>query len=321
MKKLVMGVTLAIMMVVSIPVGAVDLGDLDDSSVVDLKDAILALQVVAGVADVAVNKDGTLDKTVGLNEVIIILNSIGNPLALSFTNTLGMTFNLIPAGTFTMGSPSTEPGRDSDETEHQVTLTKSYYIQTTEVTQGQWRDVMGSNPSYFSSCGDDCPVEQVSWDDIQEFITKMNQRGEGTYRLPTEAEWERAARGGDVEQTAFYNGGITNTSCDDPNLDQIGWYCGNADSTTHPTAQKQANAYGLYDMSGNVWEWCQDIHTSSLSGPVTDPLITSGGSGRVFRGGSWNYYARYCRSADRDFSTPSFRYYDLGLRLCLSPGQ
>lgn len=164
-----------------------------------------------------------------------------------------MTFNRIPTGTFMMGSPEDEPMRDSDETQHQVTLTNSYYMQTTEVTQGQWKAVMGSNPSWFSDCGDDCPVEEVSWDDVQEFITELNKLGQGTYRLPTEAEWESAARAGSM--TAFANGDITETGSGyDPNLDAMGWYSCNSDSKTHPVAQKQPNAWGLYDMHGNVWE-------------------------------------------------------------------
>jgi len=239
----------------------------------------------------------------------------------TYTNSLGMTFNLIPAGTFMMGSPEDELGRSDyfDETLHQVTLTQSYYMQTTEVTQGQWKAVMGSNPSYFSECGDNCPIETVSWDDAQEFITKMNQRGEGTYRLPTEAEWEYAARAGST--TAFANGGITDIGCGDPNLDAIGWYCGNANRTTHPVMQKQANAYGLSDMSGNVWEWCQDCHGNYPTGSVTDPTGSSSGSARVIRGGSWFSHAGRCRSADRSGSWPGYRDHDLGFRLASSPSQ
>jgi len=216
----------------------------------------------------------------------------------TITNTLGMTFNLVSAGTFTMGSPANEPGHNSrgDETQHQVTLTSSYYMQTTEVTQAQWEAVMGSNPSYFSSCGSDCPVEQVSWDDAQEFINKLNQKGEGVYMLPTEAQWEYAARAGST--TAFANGEITETGWGyDPNLDAMGWYGYNSSGTTHPVAiQKTPNAWGLYDMHGNVWEWCQDWYGSYSSDTVTDPEGPSTGSIRVFRGGSWRNDARLCRS-------------------------
>ena len=175
----------------------------------------------------------------------------------SFTNNLGMTFNKIKAGSFTMGSPTAELGHEPDETEHEVTLTQDYYIQTTEVTQGQWEAVMGSNPSYFSSCGSECPVERVSWDDVQLFIASLNSRGEGTYRLPTEAEWEYAARSGG--STALANGDISVTDCSfDSKLDAMAWYCYNDGSVTHPVSQKQNNTWGLSDMYGNVHEWCQD---------------------------------------------------------------
>jgi formylglycine-generating enzyme required for sulfatase activity len=238
----------------------------------------------------------------------------------TYTNSLGQTFKLLPAGTFTMGSPSDELGRDSDEgPQHQVTLTKSFYMQTTEVTQAQWEAVMGSNPSYFLGCPT-CPVEQVSWNDVQTFITEMNKRGEGTYSLPTEAQWEYAARAGSI--TAFYNGGITVTDCSyDPNLDKIGWYCYNSSNKTHPVAQKTQNAWGLYDMSGNVWEWCQDWYSSSYysSSPGSDPTGPSSGSNRVLRGGGWGSGARGCRSADRNSSTPGSRSSIFGFRLLRQP--
>jgi formylglycine-generating enzyme required for sulfatase activity len=145
-----------------------------------------------------------------------------------FSNTIGMTFVYIEPGTFTMGSPSSELGRDSDEIRHQVTLTKEYYMQNTEISQGQWKSVMGSNPSHFSNCGDNCPVEMVSWEDAQEFITALNEKEQtNKYRLPTEAEWEYAARAGST--TAFTNGGISEIDCgNDASLTAIGWYCGNS---------------------------------------------------------------------------------------------
>jgi formylglycine-generating enzyme required for sulfatase activity len=221
-----------------------------------------------------------------------------------------------------MGSPDTEPGRVSDETQHPVTLTKDFFIMTTEVTQKQWKDVMGSNPSSFISCGDNCPVENVSWDDItgaDGFIARMNLRGEGTYRLPTEAEWEYAARAG--SPTAFYNGIITvtgyNCSPLDPDLGTIGWYCGNSSSKTHLVAQKAPNAWGIYDMSGNVLEWCQDWYgTYPIS--ATDPTGPTSGSYRVVRGGSWSIFAVNCRSASRHWVTPDGRYGALGFRLARS---
>jgi formylglycine-generating enzyme required for sulfatase activity/GH43 family beta-xylosidase len=234
-------------------------------------------------------------------------------------NTLGMYFVRIPAGTFTMGSPSDELGRFNHEgPQHQVTLTQSFYMQSTEVTQAQWEAVMGSNPSYFKDCGT-CPVEQVSWDDVQEFIGKMNQRGEGTYSLPTEAQWEYAARAGST--TAFYNGGITVTDNSyDPNLDKIGWYGYNSSDKTHPVAQKTPNAWGLYDMSGNVYEWCQDWYGSYPSGAVTDPTGPSSGSEKVSRGGHWVNGAVRCRSAFRESSYhPAYGNWVTGCRLLRQP--
>ena len=240
----------------------------------------------------------------------------------TYTNSLGQTFNLLPAGTFTMGSPSDELGRYSDEgPQHQVTLPQPFYMQTTEVTQAQWESVMGSNPSYFSECPT-CPVEQVSWNDVQDYITQMNLRGEGAYSLPTEAQWEYAARAGST--TAFYNGGITETGCDyDQNLNAIGWYCYNSDDEIHPVAQKSPNAWGLYDMSGNVWEWCSDWYASDYysNSPMDDPQGPSTGSYRVARGGSWDNIVRYCRAAVRYYFWPDYRYGSIGFRLVLFSGQ
>ncbi len=226
----------------------------------------------------------------------------------TFTNSLGMKFKYITPGSFAMGSPTSETYRQGDERQHQVTLTRGFYIQTTEVTQGQWKAVMGgSNPSYFTACGDNCPVEMVSWDEIQTFVAKMNQRGEGTYRLPTEAEWEYAARAGTT--TAFFNGANTEPECGyDPNAAAIGWYCYNSGDTTHPVAQKTPNPWGLYDMSGNVWEACQDHYGEYPAAPVTDPTGPAAGEYRVFRGGCWFHSASCGRSARRWNITQETRY-------------
>ena len=242
----------------------------------------------------------------------------------TYTNSQGQTFVLLPAGTFTMGSPSDEPGRCSDETQHQVTLTQPFYMQTTEVTQEQWEGLMGSNPSSFSGCPT-CPVEMVSWDDAQAYVAEMNKLGEGTYSLPTEAQWEYAARAGST--TAFANGEITEYSnmwdCEyDPNLDAIGWYCYNSGGRTHAVGQKSPNAWGLYDMSGNVWEWCQDWLGSYPSSAVTDPTGPSSGSYRVKRGGYWNFDAGSCRSATRPPSHDPIGYalhVYIGFRLLRQP--
>jgi formylglycine-generating enzyme required for sulfatase activity len=249
-------------------------------------------------------------------------------------NTLGMTFNKIPAGTFTMGSPVDEIGRgDFDDTQHQVTLTQSFYIQTTEVTQGQWEAVMESNPAHFSSCGSDCPVESVSWDDVQGFIGTLNTMGEGTYRLPTEAEWEYAARAGYT--TSLGNGNnIGVEDCGyDYNLNIMGWYCYNSSVTyegcedisdnggpscagTQPVALKAANDWGLYDMHGNLWEWVQNWwEVYATSDPLTDPTGPASGTYKMYRGGQWGTGAAGCRSASKNLDWPAARRLYIGFRL------
>jgi len=234
----------------------------------------------------------------------------------AYTNDFGMTFVLIPSGTFVMGSPEGETGRRSNEVQHNVTLTQAFYMQKTEVTQGQWKAIMGANPSHFSSCGDDCPVEKVSWEDAQEFIEKLNlHENANKYKLPTEAQWEYAARAGST--TALANGNLVEKSCNlDTNLNEMGWYCANAESKTHPVAQKKPNAWGLFDMHGNVWEWCQDWYESSYpTTSVTDPMGPSTGSSRVLRGGCWADDAQGCRSAYRSSYSSGYRGSHLGLRL------
>jgi len=228
------------------------------------------------------------------------------------SNSLGMTFRLIPCGTFVMGSPSDELGRDSNETQYTVTISEPYYIQTTEVTQGQWKAVMGSNPSSFTNCGLNCPVEYITWEDTQTFIAALNAMGEGSYTLPTEAQWEYAARAG--SDKAFANGDISYTTTDS-NLELMAWYESNSGSTTHVVAQKNANFWGLYDMHGNVWEYCNDWFGTYPTGSVTDPVGPSSGSIRVKRGGSWNFNARGCRSAERTGSNPDAITSGMGLRL------
>jgi len=251
----------------------------------------------------------------------------------TLTNSLGMTFKLIESGTFMMGSPADEAGRYDNEVQHEVTISQAYYMQTTEVTQAQWNTLMEDNPSYFTQCGDNCPVEQVSWESVQTFIGLLNEFGEGTYALPTEAEWEYAARGGSSQ--AFANGDISQTDCGfDSALDAVGWYCGNSQISysecvdlsgmggsdcagPHETALKQPNAFGLYDMHGNVWEWCQDWYDESYEGgvSVTDPQGPFSGNRRVMRGGGWEANARGCRSANRSDKTPGYAGAGLGFRL------
>ena len=235
------------------------------------------------------------------------------------TNTIGQEFVYIEPGTFMMGSPENEPGRDSDEIQHKVTLTKGFYMQTTEVTQGQWKAVMGNNPSSFKDCGDDCPVENVSWEDAQEFIKKLSRKEGKEYRLPTEAEWEYAARAGTT--TPFHTGRCLSTDQAnyDGNYPPEGCAEGKYREKTVPAGSFSPNAYGLYDMHGNVWEWCQDWYGDYPAGSVTNPEGSSTGSYRVFRGGGWYRYAVNCRSAYRGYDSPGYRSSDLGFRLALSP--
>ena len=239
-----------------------------------------------------------------------------------YTNTIGMEFVKITAGTFIMGSPEDEPGRDGDESQHEVTLTKSFYLQRTEVTQGQWQKIMGSNPSFFVDCGADCPVERVSWYEVHEFIDNLNEVTGQRYRLPTEAEFEYASRAGSAK--AFGNGEISEVACrKDPVLDSMGWYCYNSDEKTHPVARKQANSWGLYDMHGNLWEWCEDSHNDTHNvidypvGAVKDPISVNSGDNRVIRGGSWHNDAWFARSGNRDWSKPHYRNDFVGFRLVL----
>jgi formylglycine-generating enzyme required for sulfatase activity len=231
-------------------------------------------------------------------------------------------FRWIEPGTFTMGSPAAEKGRYDDELQHQVTLSKGFWMAETTVTQALWQAVMGEKPSHFK--GDNRPVEKVSWDDAQAFIAKLNQvHPDLMVRLPTEAEWEYACRAG--TQTPFNFGAELSLN----NVNYRGtweykaeeWGDGAKKETTD-VASYPCNAWGLYDMHGNVWEWCQDVWQEKLSAePVTDPLIAGGeqkaGVGRVVRGGSWFNFGRNVRSAYRYRSGPDARDGYLGFRLAL----
>jgi formylglycine-generating enzyme required for sulfatase activity len=220
-----------------------------------------------------------------------------------------MTFCWIPPGEFLMGSSVDEVGRGDDEIQHRVTISKGFWLAKTEVTQAQWRAVMGSNPSRFK--GDDLPVESVSWDDIAGsggFLERANRfaDGESRFSLPTEAQWEYACRAG---TTGAHSG----------NLDQIAWYQGNAGSKTHSVGQTKANAWGLHDMHGNVWEWCADWYGSYPTGAVADPSGATSSSRRVVRGGSCDNVAVGCRVANRRYVTyPGYGYDYMGFRFTRS---
>jgi formylglycine-generating enzyme required for sulfatase activity len=221
-------------------------------------------------------------------------------------NSIGMEFVLIPAGTFQMGSDDSD-ARVNEKPVHTVRITQPFYLDKYEVTQGQWQAVMGNNPSKFT--GDaNRPVESVSWDDVQEFIRRLNAReGGATYRLPTEAEWEYAARAGTTTHWSFGD--------EASQLGRYAWCGENAGRQTHPVGQLQPNPWGLYDMHGNVWEWVQDWYGSYASGTAVDPAGPSSGSDCVYRGGGWSSDASGSRSAIRVDGPPWGRSIDLGFRL------
>ncbi len=252
----------------------------------------------------------------GLLAVLLMLGlaGAGEQQSGKFQNNIGMNFVLIPAGTFMMGSPSSEPGRYNNEQQHQVTITKPYYMQTTVVTQGQWKAVMGNNPSSDYDCGDDCPVENVSWNDVQAFISKLNSmEATDKYRLPTEAEWEYAARAG--TNTLYYWGNQSDCSKANYGTGYASDCKGINPGKKMRVASFSPNAWGLYDMLGNVWEWCQDGYGSYPGNSETDPTGTSSGSRRVYRGGSWINGAISCRAAFRGDGTQDHKGFALGFRL------
>jgi len=252
------------------------------------------------------------------------------------TNNIGMKLVLIAKGTFMMGSPIEEEGASNDfmtgwpikeevasndEEQHQVTISKDYYLGVTEVTQGQYEKVMGTNPSHFEkrvirkSDSSMYPVEQVSWEDAVEFCKKLSDLSEEkkvglVYRLPTEAEWEYACRAGSKSVYSFGESSKT--------LRDYAWFNRNSNSQTHPVGEKKANAWGLYDMHGNLGELCSDWYGRYPKGAVSDPVGPREGLGRVFRGGSWIFDAANCRTAVRGRGTPGARVINIGFRVALS---
>ena len=237
------------------------------------------------------------------DEAVLYIGSTVGTLQLKVRVASDMVY--VAGGTFMMGATE-EQGDDAYNDEkpvHSVTL-DGFYIGAFEVTQAQWKAVMGTNLSNWK--GDDLPVENVSWSDAVSFCGKLSQMAGKEYRLPTEAEWEYAARGGQQAGGTKYAGSN--------NVGDVAWYTNNSGSKTHPVGQKQPNALGLYDMSGNVWEWCSDWYDSDYysSSPSVNPQGPSGGSSRVNRGGGWYDDARYCRVSSRDYYTPGARYDDVG---------
>ena len=236
-------------------------------------------------------------------------SSSGNTITIPVKNGINIDMVRVEAGTFTMGATAEMKDPNDDEIPtHRVTLTNDYYIGKYEVTQALWQAVMGNNPSCFK--GDNLPVEQVRWDDCQDFLSRLNLITGKTFRLPTDAEWEYAARGGKKSRGYQYSGSNK--------LSKVAWYDGNSGHKTHVVGSKQANELGIYDMSGNVWEWCQDWYDSYNSSSQVNPTGANSGSDRVCRGGSWFGIARRCHSSCRYNYSPVGRSYVLGLRLVLS---
>jgi formylglycine-generating enzyme required for sulfatase activity len=242
----------------------------------------------------------------------LVVDTLSSPTQSTTTAWSGEMI-LVQGGTFLMGSD--EKDKDADKYEfpqHKVSV-PSFYIGKYEVTQKQWREVMGKDPEElgFKSC-DDCPVEGVNWNDVQEFLQALNKKTGLNYRLPSEAEWEYAARGGQASNKNNYMYAGSN------NIDEVAWYSGNSDQKTHPVGKKKANTLGIFDMTGNVWEWCQDTwHEDYKGAPDNGSAWESKGSYRVDRGGSWGNASEDCRVAFRDSGTPEFRFNTLGFRVCL----
>lgn len=237
------------------------------------------------------------------------VSSGGNEISIPVKNGITIDMVKVEAGTFMMGATSEMQNPwDDEKPVREVILTNDYYIGKYEVTQSLWQAVMGTNPSYFK--GDNLPVEQVSWDNCLEFISKLNSLTGRKFRLPTEAEWEYAARGGKKSRGYQYSGSF--------NISDVAWYNGNSGNKIHPIGMKQANELGVYDMSGNVNEWCQDWYGSYVSSSQTNPLGANSGSFRVCRGGSWYFGTVNCRSSFRSRGNPDTRSRYLGFRLVLS---
>jgi formylglycine-generating enzyme required for sulfatase activity len=250
-----------------------------------------------------VNQDGRVD----ISDVVAVINIIANGGGdeIFFVNGVSFTMVHVDGGTFQMGSEDSESLSD-EQPVHQVTLS-TFSIGQTEVTQELWEAVMGTNPSYFK--GAKLPVEQVSWYDCQTFFSKLNSMTGKQFRLPTEAEWEYVARGGNRSKGYTYSGSN--------NIGDVAWYDSNSGNTTHEVATKAPNELGVYDMSGNVWEICHDWFGSYRSSSQTNPVGPSSGTYRVRRGGGWNTYAKDLPVTRRFISAPDYSGYFLGLRLAL----
>lgn len=238
-----------------------------------------------------------------------IVNVSGSTIIIPVKDGISIDMVMVEAGTFMMGAtPEMKDFFSDEEPVHQVNLSDDYYIGKYEVTQTLWQAIMGSNPSCFK--GESLPVEQVSWDDCQKFIEKLSAITGRKFRLPTESEWEYAARGGKKSRSYQYSGSN--------DLEKVAFYSDNSGQKTNPVGQKIANELGIYDMSGNVQEWCQDVRSTYEKTPKANPIGVSIDSPRVCRGGAWGYGASWCRSSCRSGYFPSLRSNDLGFRLAIT---
>jgi len=276
-------------------------GDCNNDGVVSISEVQSATDMLLGLKPSASCVDEDSSGSVNISDVRKTINSYRGVISgVTITDpTTGMVLNKVTGGTFTMGDTFGD-GYTVEKPTHQVTLS-DFYIGRYEVTQAEWQTVMTGNsyglsatPSYFTACGASCPVEQVSWNDIQKFITILNTKSGKNYRLPTEAEWEYAARSGGQSQK--YSGGS--------DVNSVAWYSGNSGNTTHAVGTKQANGLGLYDMSGNVWEWVSDWYGTYTATAQTNPTGPTAGSNRVNRGGSWSGDAANVRASIRGYGSP-----------------
>ncbi len=248
-------------------------------------------------------------------------SELENEITIDLGDGVTMKMVLIPAGEFKMGSPDSDSSPYiREKPQHRVRITKPFYLGTTEVTQGQYEKVMGSNPSRFKESGPDAPVENVTWIDAHEFCRKLPDLAEEKkagwrYRLPTEAQWEYACRAGSEAKYCYGD--------DASRLGDYAWHKDNSAFKTHQVGQKKPNAWGLYDMHGNVWEWCEDWYGEDYyeSSPAVDPTGPSTGPDRVYRGGGWFLVTETCRSAFRVSTPPDGRHFGLGFRVVLVPAE
>jgi formylglycine-generating enzyme required for sulfatase activity len=243
----------------------------------------------------------------GLTSLLVFLFACRGERAPTWTErTTGMQFVLIPAGKFVMGSPPTEPGREPQEVQHLVSITHSFYLGRYEVTQRQWQRVMGSNPSFFKACGPECPVERVNWYEANTFIQRFEALTSQGFRLPTEAEWEYACRAGTT--TPFSTGSTLTTN-------QANYDGERFRGSTVRVGSFPPNAWGLFDMHGNVWEWTSDLDCPYPDAATVDPTETCRAEYRVIRGGSWNFDANSARSALRYTHRPEDSGFGVGFRV------